>query len=110
MWYEPNLAVIHHNPLHCRAVPAALRMVTRHSFLTYAAKHWPRWQFALLARIIRVETAARRLWAWWRADVPQSRALRELGEMVAELRRGDRHAAEQRILRAIRRIDVRVGV
>ena len=77
--YEPNLAVIHHNPLHSRAVPAAMRLVTRHSLLTYGAKHWPRWQFRLLARIVRIESWLRRLSAWWRGDMQQSGYFRELG-------------------------------
>ena len=110
VWYDPNLAVIHHNPLHCRRVPAVLRMVTRHSLLTYAAKHWPAWQFRLLARIVRTEALARRCVAWWQGDGPQGRALAELGALTADLARGERAAAEQRILRAIRAIDVRVGV
>ena len=110
VWYEPNLAVIHHNPLHCRTVPAVLRMVTRHSLLTYAAKHWPAWQFRVLARIVRTEALARRLVAWWHGDATQARAFAELGALTAELRRGERASAEQRILRAIRSIDVRVGV
>ncbi len=59
VWYEPNLAVVHHHPLHCRPVPAVLRLVTRHSLLTYAAKHWPRWQCRLLSRIVRTEALAR---------------------------------------------------
>jgi GT2 family glycosyltransferase len=110
VWYEPNLAVIHHNPLHRRAVPAVLRMVTRHSLLTYAAKHWPRWQFHVLARVVRAEALARRLWAWWEGDAPQSRAFGELLALAADMARGERRAAQERITRAIRGIDVRVGV
>jgi len=110
VWYEPNLAVIHHNPLHGRRVPAVLRMVTRHSLLTYAQKHWPVWQFRLLSHIVRCEARARRLAAWWRGDAPHARAFAELSKMTAELERGDQACAEQRILRAIRSIDVRVGV
>ena len=41
VWYEPNLTIVHHHPLHQRSVPAVLRMVTRHSLMIYAAKHWP---------------------------------------------------------------------
>jgi N-acetylglucosaminyl-diphospho-decaprenol L-rhamnosyltransferase len=110
VWYEPNLAVVHHNPLHRRAVPAVLRMVTRHSLLTYAAKHWPRWQFRVLSRIIRTEALTRRLWAWWQGDTPQARTFGEMGMLAAELSRGDRESAQARIARAIRTIDVRVGV
>lgn len=110
VWYEPNLAVVHHNPLHRRAVPAVLRMVTRHSLLTYAAKHWPRWQFRVLYRIVRTEALTRRLWAWWQGDTPQARTFGEMGMLAAELSRGDRQSAQARIARAIRTIDVRVGV
>jgi GT2 family glycosyltransferase len=108
--YEPNLAVVHHNPLHCRAVPAVLRLVTRHSLLTYAAKHWPRWQLRVLAWLIRTEAIGRRLWAWLDGDAAQSRALAELGPLAAEMTRGEPHQAQQRIRRAIGGIDVRVGV
>ncbi|HET6571990.1 MAG TPA: glycosyltransferase family 2 protein, partial [Fimbriiglobus sp.] len=44
VWYEPDLRVTHHFPLHARAVPPPLRLVTRHALLTYSRKHWPRWQ------------------------------------------------------------------
>jgi N-acetylglucosaminyl-diphospho-decaprenol L-rhamnosyltransferase len=110
VWYEPNLAVVHHNPLHRRAVPAVLRMVTRHSLLTYAAKHWPRWQCRLLSRIVRTEAMARRLGAWWAGDATQSRTFREIGALAAELADGETATAQARIARAIRAIDVRVGV
>jgi GT2 family glycosyltransferase len=110
VWYEPNLAVIHHHPLHSRTVPAALRLVTRHSLLTYSAKHWPRWQFRLLARIIRAEAWARRLVSWWRGDRQQSRYFREVGGVSRDLIKGDVREARQRVDRAVRRIDVRVGV
>jgi GT2 family glycosyltransferase len=108
--YEPNLDVVHHHPLHCRAVPAVLRLVTRHSLLTYAAKHWPRWQFHVLARIVRTEALGRRLWAWLDGDAAQARAFAEMGALAAELGRGDAPAAHRRVRRAIGGIDVRVGV
>lgn len=110
VWYEPNLAVVHHHPLHCRPVPAVLRLVTRHSLLTYAAKHWPRWQCRLLGRIVRTEALARRLRAWCEGDGPQARLFAELGALAAELGRGERRAAQERIRRAVGGVDVRVGV
>jgi GT2 family glycosyltransferase len=110
VWYEPDLAVIHHFPLHRRSVPAVMRLVTRHSLLTYAAKHWPRWQFRLLSRIVRAEALARRLGAWWESDAPQARTFAELGALAAELARDDRPAARRRVERIVRGIDVRVGV
>jgi GT2 family glycosyltransferase len=108
--YEPNLAVIHHQPLHGRAVPAALRLVTRHSLLTYAARHWPAWQFRLLTRIVRAESWVRRLWAWWRGDPQQAAYFRELAAVARDFAHGDARQARRRIDRAVQRIDVRVGV
>jgi N-acetylglucosaminyl-diphospho-decaprenol L-rhamnosyltransferase len=110
VWYEPNLAAVHHSPLHSRPVPAALRLVTRHSLLTYGAKHWPRWQFRLLARIVRAEAWTRRAWAWWRGDGPQANSYRELGALAGELLHGNETAARQRLERDIQRLDLRVGV
>lgn len=110
VWYEPDLAVIHHYPLHSRAVPAALRLVTRHSLLTYAGKHWPRWQFHFLGRIVRLESWLRRAWAWWQGDPKQSALFRELCAMAGEMRRGEHEAARLRVDRAVQKIDVRVGV
>jgi N-acetylglucosaminyl-diphospho-decaprenol L-rhamnosyltransferase len=110
VWYEPNLAVVHHHPLHSRTVPAALRLVTRHSLLTYAAKHWRPLQFRLLARIIAAEGWARRAWAWWRGDGQQANHFRELSAVARDLMRGDEPAARQRLEQAIKRLDLRVGV
>jgi GT2 family glycosyltransferase len=110
VWYEPNLAVVHHHPLHSRPVPAALRLVTRHSLLTFGAKHWPRWHFRLLARIVRAEAWTRRAWAWWRGDLQQANSFRELSAVVASLQRGDEAAARRRLEQAIQRLDLRVGV
>jgi GT2 family glycosyltransferase len=110
VWYEPNLAVVHHHPLHSRPVPAALRLVTRHSLITYAAKHWPRWQCRLLARLIRTEALARRCWAWWRGDARQSQYFRELHALAGELLGDDPQAARARLEHAIRRLNLRVGV
>jgi N-acetylglucosaminyl-diphospho-decaprenol L-rhamnosyltransferase len=110
VWYEPNAAVIHHQPLHSRTVPAALRLVTRHSLLTYCAKHWPGWQFRLLARIVRAEACVRRLLSWWRGDRRQTGYFRELGAIGSDLIAGDVRQARERVDRAVKRIDVRVGV
>ncbi|MFO0970396.1 MAG: glycosyltransferase family 2 protein [Gemmataceae bacterium] len=108
--YEPNLAVVHHHPLHRRAVPAALRLVTRHSLLTYAAKHWPRWQFRVLAGVVGVETWLRRLSSWWRGDTKETKLFAALADLKRELVRGDAAAARARLDAAVRSIDVRVGV
>jgi GT2 family glycosyltransferase len=110
VWYEPNLAVIHHHPLHQRPVPAALRTVTRHSLMMYAAKHWPAWQFQLLTRIVLGETALRRICAWWAGDAQQARLFAMLSQVCGDMRQGNRAAARERIEQAIKHIDVRVGV
>ena len=110
VWYEPNLAVVHHHPLHQRTVPAVLRMVTRHSLMVYAAKHWPRWQFRLLMRIIQCESALRRLCAWWSGDRHQLKTYAVLSEICEELRRSDHSTAQRKIELATRNIDVRIGV
>ncbi|MCI0742310.1 MAG: glycosyltransferase family 2 protein [Gemmataceae bacterium] len=110
VWYEPDLAVIHHHPLHSRPVPAALRLVTRHSLLTYGAKHWAGWQFRLLARIVRAEAWVRRFLAWWRGDARQAAYFRELAGLTRDMLHGNEAAARRRIDRAVEHIDVRVGV
>jgi len=110
VWYDPNLTVVHHHPLHQRAVPAVLRMVTRHSLMMYASKHWPRWQFKLLTRIVQAEACWRRLNAWWAGDSQPSKIFALLNELCKDLRADDRAAAQGRIEQAIRHIDVRVGV
>ena len=110
VWFEPNLTIVHHHPLHQRTVPAALRMVTRHSLMIYAAKHWPAWQFRMLTRIVQTEGRLRGLRAWWTGDHQQAKLFATLTCVCRDLRQGDRAAAQERIERAIRRIDVRIGV
>jgi N-acetylglucosaminyl-diphospho-decaprenol L-rhamnosyltransferase len=110
VWYEPNLAVVHHHPLHQRAVPAVLRMVTRHSLMMYAAKHWPAWHFRLLTRIVQSESWLRRAHAWWSGDTQQARVFATLGAVCRDLRQGETAAARERIENAVRHVDVRVGV
>jgi GT2 family glycosyltransferase len=110
VWYEPNLTVVHHHPLHQRTVPAVLRMVTRHSLMVYAAKHWPAWQFRLLTRIVQAEARLRRLGAWWSGDSRQARVFATLTSICRSLRQGEHAAAQESIEQAIRHIDVRIGV
>jgi N-acetylglucosaminyl-diphospho-decaprenol L-rhamnosyltransferase len=110
VWYEPNLNVVHHDPLHQRAIPAVLRMVTRHSLMTYAAKHWPHWQFRLFTRIVQVEASLRRLRAWWTGDGQDAKLLATLADICRDLCRGENGVAQKRIEEAIRHRDVRIGV
>jgi GT2 family glycosyltransferase len=99
VWYEPAQSAVHYHPLHGRAVPAALRLITRHSLLTYALKHWPRWQTRVLAGIVRLESWARQLRARWRGDGRAAGLFRELRAVVADLTRGRPDRARRRLLR-----------
>jgi GT2 family glycosyltransferase len=103
VWHEPGLTATHHHPLHARAVPAHLRLVTRHALLTYAQKHWPRWQTQILAGIIRVEAWLRQRRAWQRGDVLHAGLFDTLGRMVSDFARGRVRMAGQRLLRVVRR-------
>ena len=107
VWYEPDLRAIHHRPLHTRAVPAHLRLLLRHALLTYSAKHWPWWQFRVLAGIVQAEAWLRRGWARWCGDLGAARLFGELGTMVADLVRGHPVAARRRLDRVVRREEKR---
>jgi len=102
VWHEPRLAAVHYSPLHRREVPDSLRLVIRHSLLTYAARHWRRWEFRLLAGIVHLESWARRLWAWWRKDAEGVRVFQELSALAADLTSGDSRAARRRLHRTVR--------
>jgi N-acetylglucosaminyl-diphospho-decaprenol L-rhamnosyltransferase len=86
--YEPQVAVTHHWPLHTRAVPAPLRLVTRHALLTYAIKHWPRWQAALLGGIVWLEAYSRGLVARTRGEASSAACYRRLRSLVGDVLRG----------------------
>lgn len=101
IWYEPSLHAVHHNPIHGRAVPPALRLVTRHSLLTYGKRHWPGWQVRLLAMIVLLESWARRLWAWWRRDTAAADVECELTALVGDLWRNDPRGARRRLRRVV---------
>src|SRR5438093_1088845 len=102
VWYEPDLRAVHHDPLHARAVPPALRLITRHALLTYAQRHWPAWQLGLLAGVVRLEAAARRLWARWRGDARAAAIFAELGGVAGDLWGGRPAEARRRLERVVR--------
>ncbi len=83
VWHEAEPTVTHYHPLHSRAVPPPLRLITRHALLTYAMKHWPRWQFRLLARLVSWE-------GYLRAQFGQSGRphFQRLSEIAGHLLRG----------------------
>jgi len=93
IWYEPLLRVTHHFPLHTRRVPAPLRLVTRHALLTYATRHWSKWQSGLLSRIVWTEALVREKLAKRREEPANEECYRQLRSMVGELREGRDGAA-----------------
>ena len=95
--FDPAVEVTHHSPLHARAVPAALRVITRHALLTYARKHWPRWQAAVLGGLMRLEAGLRRTWATVRGNADAARCYGELRRLVGDVSRGRDAAARERI-------------
>jgi GT2 family glycosyltransferase len=98
VWFEPSLGVIHHNPLHLRAVPPHLRLFTRHALLTYGSKHWPRWQFRLLAGLVQLEARLRQWWTSCQGDGQAAALFGELQAIAADL-------ASQRLVSARRRLN-----
>jgi GT2 family glycosyltransferase len=102
VWYEPGLEVVHHNPLHSRAVPAHLRLLTRHALLTYASKHWPRRQFRLLTGIVQGEAWLRRLGALLQGDGGTARLFGTMGAIAADLARRRPHRARRRLDQVVR--------
>jgi GT2 family glycosyltransferase len=108
VWYEPALRLVHHRPLHARRVPARLRFLTRLALLTYAAKHWPGWQFRFLAGVVRVEARLRE----WRARrlgrAAAAGLFAELRAAAADLAEGRPAAAGRRLSRVIRREEKRL--
>ncbi len=105
--YEPTPSAIHHHPLHGRAVPPHLRLVTRHALLTYGFKHWPAWQARLLAGVVVVEAAARQALARWKGRDREAKVFCEMGRLAADLGCGRPRAAWRRLQRVVQRQEER---
>ena len=105
--FEPGIAAVHHFPLHARTVHPYLRLVTRHALLTYARKHWLRWQTRVLGAIMRAEAGLRRWIAWWHGDKETAALLREQAAMVNDLVCGDANAAQRRLRHVVARSEPR---
>ncbi|MFO0843875.1 MAG: glycosyltransferase family 2 protein [Gemmataceae bacterium] len=101
--FDPAVSVVHHRPLHARAVPPHLRAITRHALLTYAGTHWPGWQLPFLGGVMRAEAAARRAISWWRGDSEGYETFTELDLLVQDVVRGDAESARGRLRRIVRR-------
>ena len=108
--YEPTPSAIHHHPLHARAVPPHIRLVTRHALLTYARKHWPAWQMRFLAGVVRAEAWLRQAYARRKGDARTAEVFAELGRMAADLGRGRPGEAWKRLRRVVWRQEERRSV
>ncbi|MFL5330426.1 MAG: glycosyltransferase family 2 protein [Gemmataceae bacterium] len=106
VWFEPALQVRHDHPLHLRSVPAPMRLITRHALLTYAAKHWPKWQFRLLGRVVRSEARLRGLWSRIRGRVADAEHFFRLQRLVDDLIRSRSVRARAVLLAAARSLTV----
>jgi GT2 family glycosyltransferase len=102
VWYDPSLRAIHHRPLHARAVAIPIRILTRHALLTYSAKHWPSWQFQMLAWLVRSEAWVRMQWKRWKGDTEKAEQYAVLGKIAWEMSRGKLPVARRLLLRFIR--------
>ena len=109
-WYDPTLGAVHHHPLHSRSRPAALRLVTRHSLLTFARKNWPVWQVRLLTHVVGIEARIRSWFAGWRSDPSEWPSSPSSSVSPPTASPTISTAARVRLERVIRGIDLRVGV
>jgi GT2 family glycosyltransferase len=101
VWFDPRLSAFHHHPLHSRPVSAKLRLCIRHALLIYSGLHWPRWQFRLLAGIIRLEARFRRWWASRGRERRKARHFQLLQAIIDELVHGRVRHARKRLERVV---------
>ena len=92
----------HFHPLHVRTVPPALRLMTRHALLTYAAKHWPRWQLHALGAVVAAEAWIRQRFAQARGEHEAVGHFARLRALTGDLLRSRCVRARQRLLRTAR--------
>ncbi|HLJ97739.1 MAG TPA: glycosyltransferase family 2 protein [Gemmataceae bacterium] len=105
--FEPTLQAIHHHPLHLRAIPAYMRLLTRHALLTYASKHWPPWQFRLLAHLVQWEARVRQYGASRRNDPAAAQLFGQLRAIALDLGLSRQRSAQRRLQQVIRREEQR---
>ena len=80
-----------------------MRVLTRHALLTYASKHWPAWQFRLLARIVKAEAMVRHQWKLWKGDYQKADQLAVLEAIASAMATGNSRQARRRLLHFIRK-------
>jgi N-acetylglucosaminyl-diphospho-decaprenol L-rhamnosyltransferase len=85
VWYEPNVKVTHHFPLHSRNVPAPLRLITRHALLTFARKHWKPWHVKCLNKIVATEARLRGVLSALTGDATSAICHEQLRLLVGDL-------------------------
>jgi GT2 family glycosyltransferase len=105
VWYDPTVRVTHFRPLHTRRVSAALRLMTRHALLTYAAKHWPRWQFRALSGLVWTEAFLRQTLATIRGQWESAGHFQRLRTLARDLIRGRGLRARHELLRSARTLE-----
>jgi hypothetical protein len=84
-------------------VPPHLRLITRHAFLTFARKHWPGWQFQVLAGLIAASAWFRSRLARWSGDPVGAETFATLQVMARDLAGGRLRVARQRLNHLVRR-------
>jgi GT2 family glycosyltransferase len=99
--FEPALQAVHHRPLQNRSISPRQRLITRHALVTYASKHWPRWQFQMLCGLVRLESWCKRRWARLRKDEDGAAAFKVLGKVVEDIRHGRRTLARTRLMAVV---------
>jgi N-acetylglucosaminyl-diphospho-decaprenol L-rhamnosyltransferase len=109
VWFEPALRAVHQSPLHQRSVPPGLRLITRHSLLTYGMCHWPAWQFTVLTGIVYLEAWVRSLRARRSGDQRGADHFAATGRLARELWRGDRAGARRQLAVVTRGGDPRIA-
>jgi hypothetical protein len=81
--------------------------VARHALLTYAQNHWQSWQFHFLARIVRLESWARRFWEKRQGYKVAAKVYSEMGRMAGDLCAGRKAAALRRVHKSAKGRDPR---
>jgi GT2 family glycosyltransferase len=109
VWFDPALRIVHHRPLHTRAVPAHLRLFTRHALLTYGLKHWSRWQLRILAKCVRLESWVREKWAAWHGERETADLFGRLREIAHDLHDGRPRVARRKLNEVVRCQEKRVA-
>jgi GT2 family glycosyltransferase len=105
--FEPGLRAVHHHPLHSRPIPPYFRLLTRHALLTYARKHWPRWQFRVLTGLVSMEARWRRHWSQRQGDRTSAELFARLCEIAGDMARGRADRARSSLNAIVRREEQR---